>query len=136
MVYTILPYIGIGDLKLNADREEVRNFFDNKYNEFRKSETSENTTDDFEFCHAYYDREDKLKAVEFFNDENVDIIYNDESLLKISYTRLKEILKNSKLEIEDCGFTDYYNGIAGYTSSNDENESVETILIFRKGYYD
>lgn len=136
MLYSILPYEGIGDLKLNTDRSDVRNFFGNKYSEFKKAKTSENTTDDFGFCHAYYDNEDKLEAVEFFNDENIDIIYNDESLFKISYSRLKEILNNSKLEIEKCGFIDYHNGISGYTSSNDENESVETILIFRNGYYD
>ena len=136
MLYKILPYVGIGGLKLKTYRSGVRDFFGGSYSEFKKTVSSENTTDDFGFCHAYYDNEDKLEAVEFFNDENIDITYNDESLFKISYSRLKELLNNSKLKIEDCGFIDDHNGISGYTSSNNEDEPVESILIFKNGYYD
>ncbi len=48
-----------GDVEFGMDRETVRSRL-GKYTEFKKSEDSENTTDDFGFCHVYYDSENRL----------------------------------------------------------------------------
>lgn len=71
---TITPYSGIGLIKLNSDRLSVRKALGD-YKEFKKTKSAVNSTDDFKWCHVYYDKNDKCVAIEIFfeNKEKLEV---------------------------------------------------------------
>ena len=129
--FVFIPLESIGGIRFSAKREDVRKEF-GKYTEFKKNKFSKNTTDDFGFCHVFYDSDDLCEAVEFFND--VAIIYDESNISNSSYGDIKNFLseKDSALEIDDDGIVSKNCGISVYAP----DKTVESILVFRKGYYD
>jgi len=67
-----LPLAYVGDVTFGEIRENVRKKL-GKHSEFKKNSFSKNTTDDFGFCYAYYDEDDKLEAVELFPEIEVEV---------------------------------------------------------------
>lgn len=59
----VVPLAKVGSLSFGLSRDDVRHIFSN-YSEFRKSPMSVNSTDDLGFCHVYYDKDNKVEAVE------------------------------------------------------------------------
>ena len=63
---TANPLTNVGPVKLGATREAVRAAAGPEFEEFAKSSSSENTTDDYGSFHVYYDENDTCVAVEVF----------------------------------------------------------------------
>ena len=121
----------VGDIKMGMSREDTRKCFGN-YKEFKKNKFSKNTSDKFNSFTIFYDENDKLEAVEFYNDSK--LIFNSVNLFEQSYDKLKNILskEDNQLNIDGNYTTSYKLNIS--LSSADNN--IESILFFRDGYYD
>ena len=72
MIFELEPTIKCGELIFLADRANVRKLL-GKFSTFIKSKFSENSTDDFGYCHAYYNKSDQLIAIEFFRKQIYDL---------------------------------------------------------------
>lgn len=137
MVFEVLPYVSVGNISFEMKREEVREKFNNEYEEFKKTPFSENTTDDFGCCHVYYNKQDKCEAIEFF--ESAKVFFEGELITNKPYNEVKKIFesKDSDIEFNDSGFTSlkYGIGIFALYVEEDSNELVEGVIVFKKGYY-
>ena len=125
--WVFIPLETIGDIKFGMNRIEVRALFKNKYEEFKKTSNSDNTTDDFGDFHVYYDSNNNVEAVEIF--ENIEVLYEGKVIFPISIDEIKRIFND--ITIEDDYYTHYEKSI-GYTTSDDE---VEGVLFGNKDYY-
>lgn len=65
---SVTPLKSVNGVSFGSSRSTVRKEF-GKFKEFKKSKTSVNTTDDFGWCHVFYDATDKMIAVELFAKE-------------------------------------------------------------------
>ena len=63
-LWTANPLTSVGPIKLGATREAVREAAGPEFEEFRKSPSSDNTTDDFGSLHVYYGENDTCVGVE------------------------------------------------------------------------
>ena len=68
MRLNVNPLESVGDVKFGMTREEVRSIFGDA-EEFKKDPDDDITTDDFGFCHVFYDEDDRCEAVEIFDAE-------------------------------------------------------------------
>ena len=126
------PYNGAGQIKLGSAREETRKTL-GTFKEFRKTKSSKNTTDDFSFCHVFYDEQNKIEAVEFF--DSTEFLFKGKNLFSLSLAGLKSFLKSNAIDFEedDSGLRSDAVGLSVYSP---DKEKIETILIYKKGYYD
>ena len=83
----VLPLKGFNNVEFGMNRETVRILL-GPYKEFYKTEESDNTTDDFGFCHIYYDHDNLFEAVEFFAD--IEIYFKD---ILLYPTELQELIE-------------------------------------------
>ncbi|QAA31082.1 hypothetical protein [Clostridium manihotivorum] len=138
MNYIIKPYDSIGMISLGMSRESVREIFDNKFREFRKNQFSENTTDDFMYCHVYYDTNNICEAVELF--EPAEVSFNEFEILGVSYNLVEEFFRklDNSIDINDAGFTSYKYGIGIFApyAIDEPEEPVESVIVFKQGYYE
>lgn len=121
------PLIGVGKIKFGMTRDEVRNTLGLKFNEFKKSKYSKNTTDDFGVCHVFYDEDDKCEAVEIFDDIGVTV-----NGLEI----FPDNIDNAMVAIKDLVKDDY--GLISISQSvgiTVEAGKMEAILFGKNGYY-
>ena len=72
MRFDIVPAVSVNNIPFGASREEVRNAL-GEYEEFKKDEDDKVTTDDFDFCHVFYDDENRFEAIEIFEENTVYI---------------------------------------------------------------
>jgi hypothetical protein len=130
--FEIIPTVSCGNVEFLTERKKVRKVF-GKCKSFLKGGISNNSADDFGFCHAYYNSENQLIAIEFFN-EDIGLLYKNKNLFAMEYEELKDFLTS-----EDVGIIVDSNGLIspklqiGITA--DEN-NVECILVAMSGYYD
>ena len=123
----VVPLRGFDHLAFGTDRGRVRSLLGD-YSEFRKSEFSQNTTDDFGFCHIYYDEENAFEAVEFFDD--VDVFLDGEKIFPLPLREMMERIP-SLAEDED-GAISVPLSIGVYV----ESETVACITFAKAGYFD
>lgn len=121
----------VGNIRFGMKRSEVRENL-GQYKEFKKSQFSKNTTDDFGICHVYYDREDKCEAVELFDGVDIKIL-NTINLPK-KFDEICTVLKSldGNLEVAEDYCTSIKYSIGVYAIGN----KVDTILFGKSGYYD
>lgn len=126
----IVPGKSIGTIPFSTDRYNVRSIF-GTYKEFKKSKSSKNSSDDFGFCHAYYDEDNKLEAVEFF--ENVSLLYENTTIYPADFESFKAWLKQHDKNsiVEDDGCTSELLSISIYAPG----KSIESVLIGREHYF-
>ena len=121
-----IPLKEVNGVEFGMSRGEVRSVL-GKAKEFRKTKFSKNTTDDFGYCHGFYDSNDKCEAIEIFNE--VEVVVNDTvifpSSIKVAQTVFKDL-------IEDEGCYISAELAVGITLDNDK---MESILFGTKGYY-
>ena len=123
----VLPLKGFDKVEFGMNRERVRDLL-GSFDEFYKTDQSENTTDDFGFCHVFYDRNDLFEAVEFFSD--VEIFYNGVLLYP---TDLQDMMsKIPHLEKDEEGAISVPLSVGVYAPY----EEVESILFAKFGYFD
>ena len=128
--FFIVENEGVGELSFNYDRSKIRKLGGN-FTEFKKSKFSNNTSDDFGNFHAFYDIDNKLEAVECFPE--MELYLNQKKLFDMNYDELKKYLNDSNIEEDDSGCIFYTRGISVYAPNK---KDIESILVFRSGYYD
>ena len=121
-----IPLKEVNGVEFGMSRGEVRSVL-GKAKEFRKTKFSKNTTDDFGYCHVFYDSNDRCEAIEIFNE--VEVVVNDTVIfprsIKVAQTVFKDL-------IEDEGCYISAELAVGITLDNDK---MESILFGTKGYY-
>jgi len=127
--YIVNPCVGFNNVQLNEKREDVRIKL-GQFNEFKKNKFSKNTSDDFGDIHVYYDENDTVEAVEFFEGE---VFIRSDKLFPIDKTSLFEILKeidNNTVLTEDS-ISSKELCISAYAPG----EKAESLLIYREDYF-
>ena len=109
------------------ERDVVRKLY-GEYEEFKKSEYSENTTDDFGSFHVYYDENDKCEAVEIFDD--VEVTVNGEKIFPVKIEEAQKI--ESSLVRDEEGLISIEKSIGIYAP----DENMESVLFGKEGNYE
>ncbi len=143
MNYEYYPYVGVNKMVYGMNRIEIRNILgiDFLTKEFYRSPLSVNSTDAFDKLGIFinYDSQNNCDSFEFFKPAKV--IFLNKDLLKLSYndfTDLVGYIDNELDESDDAGATSFLLGLGVYapekhSSPNKENESI---ITFKRGYYD
>jgi hypothetical protein len=126
------PFVGAGQIKLDSTRDEVRKAL-GTFKEFKKTEFSKNTTDSFSFCHVFFYAQNKIEAVEFF--DRTEFFYKEKNLFSLLFSELKSFLKNNSIDFQenDSGLKSNTIGLSVFSP---DKVKIETILVYKKGYYD
>lgn len=119
---TVTPLKTVNGVHFGDTRASVRKEF-GKYKEFKKTKNSANSSDDFGWCHAFYDANGKLEAVELFTAE-CRIVVGSTQIDTSSLATAKKGL----------GITDSTdkNRSIGITESNGK---VSAVLFGKRDYY-
>ena len=135
MRFDIVPAVSVNNIPFGASREEVRNAL-GKYEEFKKDEDDKVTTDDFDFCHVFYDDENRFAAIEIFEENTVYI--NGRLVYPAKPSELCKLADDFE---EDYG-TNISLSLSMGTDAPDEDEDeedeeiAESVVFAKKGYYD
>ena len=123
----VIPTKKVNGVEFGMDREKVRALLGNAI-EFYKFEDDDNSTDDFGFCHVYYDKDDRCEAIEIFNDSQV--FYNNNLIFP---TNFEDAIKTiPDLNMDDDGLVSYSQSIGVYAPDGE----MESILLGKDGYYE
>ncbi len=126
MVINVILLQEVNGVKFGAVRNEVRSALGDA-TEFRKTQCSKTTTDDFGYCHVFYNEKDEFEAIEIFDYE--DIIINGESVGSKSVESVMAMFDDA---VEECGFISSKYSVGVYAPDN----NIESFLFGCKGYYD
>jgi hypothetical protein len=138
----IKSHVSVGEIRFGEFREEVRKLIGSRFEEFRRSASSTNTSDHYVElgCFVYYDTENKVEAVELSKPANA--IFDGVDLLDVSIESLMAFMRShdSKIELESDGFVSNKTGVSAYIPGIDVDPDspdlrAESILAFRPGYY-
>lgn len=122
-----IPLSEVNGVKFGMKRCDVRKVF-GEATEFKKSKFSKTTTDDFGFCHVFYNQSDECEAIEIFDENEVQI--DDITVFPDNADKLKSMLPDT--EDDDCGFISKSKSIGVYAPDG----KMESILFGCIGYYD
>lgn len=125
---TANPLASVGPIKLGATREAVREAAGPEFEEFRKSPSSENTTDDYGSFHVYYDENDTCVAVEVFPE--IEVVVDGEVIFPTTLEKAAAAIPS--LECDDDGLLSAEKSIGIYAPYGE----MESILFGVRGYYD
>lgn len=140
MDYRINPYESLENISLGLNRKEIREFLKESHIEFYRNKFSKTPVDFYEALGLFinYDENFSCEAIEIVQPAN-PILFSVQ-LLKKSYALIEEQIAewDNELEITNTGFTSYKFGVGVYAPNKDEspNEAAESVIIFKKGYYD
>lgn len=126
-IINAIPLLEINGVKFGMKRVQVRSAFGTAV-EFKKSKFSNTTTDDFGFCHVYYNINDECEAIELFDECEVAI--NGKVVFPYESDTLKSMIND--IEEDDVGFISKKLSIGVYSPNN----KMESILFGCKGYYE
>ena len=135
MRFDIIPTVSVNNIPFGASREEVRAAL-GEYEEFKKDKDDEVTTDDFDFCHVFYDEDNRFEAIEIFEENTVYI--NDKQIYPAKPSELRKLADDFE---EECG-TNISLSLSMGTDAPDEDEDeedeeiAESVVFGKKGYYD
>lgn len=121
------PLKEVNGVKFGMKRSDVRKILGNA-REFKKSKFSKNTTDDFGFCHVFYNENDECEAVEIFDD--VKVYVEGTEVFPASIDKAKQIL--GQLKEEDGNFVNVGKSV-GISAPYGK---MESILFGVKGYFE
>lgn len=125
---TANPLTSVGPIKLGATREAVREAAGPEFEEFRKSPSSENTTDDYGSFHVYYDEDGTCVAVEVFPE--IEVAVGGEVVFPTTLEKAAAAIPS--LERDDDGLISAEKSIGIYAPYGE----MESILFGVRGYYD
>ncbi|SEN22486.1 hypothetical protein SAMN05192574_102828 [Mucilaginibacter gossypiicola] len=140
MDYKITPYESLGNIPLGLHRDEIRNLLKETPHEFYRNFLSKTPTDFFKTLGLFigYDENLLCEAIEMILPAN-PILFTIE-LLILPYESIEDQIAkwDDKLEKTNTGFTSYKFGVGVYAPNKDDspNEITESVIIFKKGYYD
>ncbi len=119
----VIPLEEVDGIKFGTDRKIVREKLGD-YSEFKKTPFSDNTTDDFGFCHVYYDDNNEFEAIEIFDAE---VYIGERKVFPVNADELSDIIEDFDEELISVS-----KSIGIYAP----DEEPESILFGRKGYYE
>ena len=121
-----IPLVEVGGVRFGMSREEVRRIF-GAFTEFRKNRFSQNTTDDFGYCHVFYDAENRCEAIEVFPEAEVSI--GGKTVIPATMEEIKVAIPTL---VEEDGSWLAVELSIGVSSADDK---VNGILFGKPGYY-
>jgi len=126
-IITAIPLNEVNGIKFGMKRSEVRKIL-GKAREFKKSKYSKTTTDDFGYCHVFYNINDECEAIELFDECEVKI--KDQ----IVFPNKIDVLKSMITDIENDGscFISKKQSIGVYAPDG----KTDSILFGCKEYYE
>jgi hypothetical protein len=124
-----IPNVSVGGIKFGMNRDAVRKIINNEYSEFKKHQKVKNTTDDFGFCHVYYDENNKCEAIEFFDD--VEILLGNKTIFPSTLSNVKQMIN----DIEKDGSLMYISKAKSIGITVNEKRKIKSILFGCKKYY-
>ena len=128
--WTLNPTKSIGDIIFGMSRDEVRKVLFNDFIEFQKTDSCENTADDFGYCHVFYDKDNRCGAVEIFDSESINVTFNDVIIFPGTCDNLKAVFKD--ITEKEAGYLISVNSSIGAYAPNNE---IESILFGKSEYY-
>lgn len=141
MEFLIKPYIGINNILLGDSRANITNIIKEERNSFKRNEFDSGVTDHYENKGLFliYDVNEKLEAIEF--EKEAKVVFKQRVLFEMSPQEILDwiVELDENITIEEDGFTSEKFGIGGYLGAginNPDEESLDSIIIFKKGYYD
>ena len=123
----VVPLKEVNGIKFGMKRAEVRKIL-GEAREFKKSKFSKITTDDFGFCHVFYNTNDECEAVEIFEDVEVVI---DGRIVFPGEIDTEKVAIDGFVE-EDGSWINAQKSIGIYAP----DKNMESILFGIKGYYE
>lgn len=129
-VDNVIPCKSFMGVEFGSDRKLVREKFGNKYTEFKKSQFSENTTDDYGDFHIYYDAANTMEAVEVFG--KLELIVRGKRVYPGTIKNAVKVF--SDLAFDEGGYIAKDNSV-GITPKTDNEDVIEAILFGVEGYY-
>lgn len=136
-MYEIKPYQGFNDIKFGCSSFEIEEYMRVRPDKFKKSPYDINETDAYNDFFVYYDMDGKCEAIEF--NGNAEVIFKNISFFDKKYIDVEKIFRSidPAIEIDEVGFNSNKYGIGVYApDKNDCNSNIESVIIFRQGYYD
>lgn len=127
MTLNAIPLVGVGSVRFGMSRSQVRGIWGDA-EEFQKTPESTAMTDDFGFCHVYYDGNDCCEAIEIFDEAEVRI--GGRKIFPLAPDELLE--RFPEFEADDDGPISYRWAAAVYAPYS----AAESILFGKEGYYD
>jgi len=127
MKMEVLPLEFVGAIKFGMKRNDVRAIAGTAV-EFKKTATSNTLTDDFGYCHVFYNGHEECEAVEVFKDTEVYI--GGKLIFPTSLKDAKSIIEDFKKDGD--GLTSVKMSIGIYAPDNE----MESIIFGGKGYYE
>lgn len=126
--WNVEPLNDVNGIKFGMDRTTVRKVIASEVTAFKKTKFSKTTTDDFGFCHVFYDIDDKCEAVEIFDDVTVTV--HGTLVFPTSMAAVKTVFTD--IEEDSDGCISKKDSIGIYAPSG----KMESILFGDKGYYE
>lgn len=124
----VIPNVKVNDIVFGMSRAEVRELL-GEAKEFKKGPYASNTTDDFGFCHVFYDKQNKCEAVEIFDDPGVEVYLDDTRIFPTDLDEAKVMVDD--FEIDGSGLISI--SLSIYIDAPDGE--MESILFGKKDYY-
>lgn len=135
-----LPYEGLGQLRFGMSRSTIRALMAVDPKPFKKTPASKMMTDAFGELgvHVYYDPSDSCEAIEAFSPATP--VFLGTVLLGKSFSDVRDLVLSvdPASEIDGAGLIAFGIGLALYAPSamKAPDLPVESVMAFRKGYYD
>lgn len=127
MTINVIPTKKVNEVQFGMRREDVRKLLGDA-TEFYKFEDDIKTTDDFGFCHVFYDDDDRCEAIEIFSDSEVFV--ESAKIFPTDFNTAKKIITD--FEQDDEGLICYSKSIGIYAPDGE----MESILFGKENYYE
>lgn len=121
-----VPLKEVNGVKFGMKRADVRKILGNA-KEFKKSKFSKTTTDDFGYCHVFYNTKEECEAIEIFDD--VQVTVDGTVVFPSDIDAAGKVL--GAFQEEDGSFLNTSKSIGIYAP----NGQMESILFGTAGYY-
>lgn len=136
----ITPNNGVGPISFGMTRDEVRTVLGGNVVELKKTPMSDTFTDAFNDhgIHIYYDSSYTCEAIEMALP--ADPIFSQKHMIGRPFSDLKSTItsQDSDVELDETGLLSFKLGIGLYVPDIEDSEDslVESVIVFREGYYE
>ena len=124
MRFDAVPTISVNGVAFGMSREKVRSLLGTA-TEFYKFADDVNTTDEFEFCHVFYDDNNKCEAIEIFDESEVYV--NGSLIFPTDFETAKKVIED--FEEDDDGLISISKSIGIYESPRGMARSREPAWV-------
>jgi hypothetical protein len=140
MKLTIQPNVSAGPIEFGMSSVQVRKNINKAFKSFKRTPLSAHPCDYFEEegIFVYYEADGRVEAVEFV--EPAEPTFENKNLLTVSFAELVAFFekRDESAEIDTTEFTSKLFGIGASAPLAKESpeKPAESVIAFRKGYYD